>query len=877
MSYSPSDFGAFCHRCVLRDCRPVPPEPSRKSASPIVIVGEAPGLEEVEEGRPFVGMSGKELQRAMHSVGLRRSECHITNAVLCLRGNPSRSIERAERETKKENDEWRERIASSGNTAEDVATFEARSFLSPVEACRPRLLGEIAAAGNPAKVISLGGAAYRALTGRREKPMEVRGGPREEPFGHLLPTLHPAFVIRKRRWTHAFVADLARAVRWFSTGLEWKAPETFYRPTPRGLTEWLAREAGTPFVVYDVETAPGLFGGKYDPQYDLLRCVGLGSADGQRAIVVPFRSKEDPSRIFYTIEEYRELIAIFAEFFASPRWRKVGHNAGYYDRMVAERHFRVTPKPLLDTLGLHKFVEPELPHTLGYVGSIYTDVHSWKQGHVAENAETDAQLWAYNATDCAVTGMSVKPLVTAVRERRQTTQAAFWPFLQDVCVDLHKVGMYVDQAKRREHDRKLLTDAKKYLRVIRDASEWRDFNPGSFKQVAELLFDRWKLMPVDYTDSGDPSTGDDSIREILAKQQLTEAQRATIVGIRMYRRRTKYRGTYTLKLRPLNEVAVEEFYSFDEEETEEEFEDRQKKEVKKLGIVLSDGRVHGDWNAHGTLGWRLSGSNPNLMNVPNKLRDIFAEEPGWCLVGCDQAQLELRMSAALAHSAAYIQAFADRSDPHAAFCLDIFGKEYEKAEKDHKKALRRTVKELTYASQYRAEVETVHSVLTSAEDEEERLLYPNITVSQVGAMHRKWLARAKFDSWWEATDETYASQGYLVDPVLGLRCDFLDGTDDPQLGNKLVNFLCQSGGAAIVHLATKRFVENMPAEWKARGVRLVNQCHDSLTARVPMIDGLPEKVGKFLEECMTFKRGEFHGLDVEFLGEMKIGNNWKEV
>src|SRR5574340_738063 len=114
--------------------------------------------------------------------------------------------------------------------------------------------------------------------------MEVRGGPREEPFGHLLPTLHPSFVMRTRRWTHAFMADMARAVRWFTTGLQWKDPETNYRPTPSQLNVWLDREVGTPFVVYDVETAPGFpDAGRYDPQYDNLRVVGLSSHDGRRA------------------------------------------------------------------------------------------------------------------------------------------------------------------------------------------------------------------------------------------------------------------------------------------------------------------------------------------------------------------------------------------------------------------------------------------------------------------------------------------------------------------------------------------------------------------------------------------------------------------
>jgi hypothetical protein len=239
------------------------------------------------------------------------------------------------------------------------------------------------------------------------------------------------------------------------------------------------------------------------------------------------------------------------------------------------------------------------------------------------------------------------------------------------------------------------------------------------------------------------------------------------------------------------------------------------------------------------------------------------------------------MGAGLAKSVVYIQAFDADADPHLQFCYDIFGTEtYDKAK--NKKELRRLVKELTYASEYRAEVETVHSVLTSAEDDDERLLFPTLTMSQTGAMHRKWLGRAKFDSWWEEEDRTFARQGYLVDPILGLRCDFLDGSDDPQIGNKLVNFRCQSGGAAIVHLATRRFLENMPAAWKDRShvdpklwrVMLIQQGHDALVVECDA--DIAEAVGKFMEECFTFSKDAF-GLGVKFFGEMKVGQNWKEV
>ena len=45
----------------------------------VVLVGEAPGIDEVRSGKPFTGSSGRFLNEALVSAGLRRSECYLTN------------------------------------------------------------------------------------------------------------------------------------------------------------------------------------------------------------------------------------------------------------------------------------------------------------------------------------------------------------------------------------------------------------------------------------------------------------------------------------------------------------------------------------------------------------------------------------------------------------------------------------------------------------------------------------------------------------------------------------------------------------------------------------------------------------------------------
>src|SRR5689334_13720647 len=53
------------------------------SDADLVIVGEAPGRDEVRQGMPFVGASGKLLNATLREVGLPRAKVYVTNVTLC--------------------------------------------------------------------------------------------------------------------------------------------------------------------------------------------------------------------------------------------------------------------------------------------------------------------------------------------------------------------------------------------------------------------------------------------------------------------------------------------------------------------------------------------------------------------------------------------------------------------------------------------------------------------------------------------------------------------------------------------------------------------------------------------------------------------------
>ncbi len=84
-----------CTKCGLAGNRrnPVPGEGSLKAE--VMFVGEAPGVEEDRQGRPFVGAAGKLLNSLLESIGLNRTKVFITNVVKCRppRNRPPRVSE----------------------------------------------------------------------------------------------------------------------------------------------------------------------------------------------------------------------------------------------------------------------------------------------------------------------------------------------------------------------------------------------------------------------------------------------------------------------------------------------------------------------------------------------------------------------------------------------------------------------------------------------------------------------------------------------------------------------------------------------------------------------------------------------------------------
>lgn len=147
----------------------------------LVFVGEGPGAEEDAQGLPFVGAAGQLLTKMIEAMGLRRQDVYICNVVKC-RPPGNRDPEPDE-----------------------------------IEACEPFLKAQLASI-QPRAIVALGRFAVQTLLRDKTPITRLRGTWREFSGIRLMPTFHPAYLLRypsekRRAWS-----DLQQVMKFLGKG-----------------------------------------------------------------------------------------------------------------------------------------------------------------------------------------------------------------------------------------------------------------------------------------------------------------------------------------------------------------------------------------------------------------------------------------------------------------------------------------------------------------------------------------------------------------------------------------------------------------------------------------------------------------------------------
>lgn len=191
--------------------------------------------------------------------------------------------------------------------------------------------------------------------------------------------------------------------------------------------------------------------------------------------------------------------------------------------------------------------------------------------------------------------------------------------------------------------------------IYQDAG--REFNINSPSQLADVLFGDLRIPTkgIKKTKSGF-STAAPELEKIADLHSIVDK-------ISEYRELAKLKGTYADTLPKL---------------------------------VAADGRIHARFNQCIAATGRLSGSDPNLQNIPirselgREIRKAFVAAPNCVLVSADYSQIELRLAASIAQDASFIDAFRDGADIHkrtAAEMWNVSESEVTKAQRYAAKAI----------------------------------------------------------------------------------------------------------------------------------------------------------------------------------------------
>lgn len=208
-----------------------------------------------------------------------------------------------------------------------------------------------------------------------------------------------------------------------------------------------------------------------------------------------------------------------------------------------------------------------------------------------------------------------------------------------IIAEMEQTGIMINAENIKSVADKLKTFIDLEYNKIKDMAGF-DLNPNSPKQLSSYLYDKLGLKGAKKNKSG-YSTDEDTLKDLRISYPEYDS---FISSILKYREINKLYSTYTLNLLE----------------------------------YAKDGRIHTEFKQTGTATGRLSSSNPNMQNIPQKgeyaeiLRSSFVAKKGCKLVSLDYSQIELRILAHLSEDENLIKAFNENKDIHTMTALNIF-------------------------------------------------------------------------------------------------------------------------------------------------------------------------------------------------------------
>jgi DNA polymerase-1 len=588
----PKFLDCNCSKCKFKKGTFVPPQKGAR----LMFIGEAPGGLEEKTGIPFVGETGEFLRNSLSSIGIDHTKVYITNTCMCRPEN------------------------NKTPTPKQASNCADGHIWEEIQALQPEL---VILVGNVAIQYCLdisGPSKYRGVISKRNGT-------------HFLGIYHPSYIKRngynqkiKRIWYN----DLNKISRFLSQKTEKQYILIEREAELDNIVNFLNSQK---VLAFDIETTP--FEEKENMYLQDLEILTIAfSWAKDKAVCIPLNHPENKMNRAKCEEAVRNILLSNS--------KKIIHNVMFEDKFLKKNLGIETKNIYADTMLMQYVINPEEKRGLKYL--------SWKYlpcgvvDFVSDDYKNEPleDVAMYNMDDADKTLQLYHVLKSKLLDdKMRWLNYKLMPKLATTLVNVESRGCLVDQEYlaeyKKEYEKKIQQLKTDLFSLPGVPNNFNDKSLNSPQQLRHLLFEIYKLSPVNTTDKGALSTDKETLEELAGQSEFCKL-------LLEYRKYSKIYSTY----------------------------------VKGLQDKLYNGRVYGNLRP-ATVTGRLKSDHINLQNPPkdSAFRKVIIAPVGWKLISFDFKQLEIAVLAMYCKDETLIELIKNGADIHSSTASYIFEKPIE--------------------------------------------------------------------------------------------------------------------------------------------------------------------------------------------------------
>lgn len=485
-----------CDTCTLSGPEPVPYEGDLKTAK-VMFIGEAPGKQEDEDRRPFVGRAGIALRDAIDEAGIASEDVIYTNVCKCRPVNNRTPIKK-------------EITRCTKYLEKEIEEFQ----------------GDL--------LVVLGGVPLQAVLGKHGL-LNNRGYGFTAYGKHVFVTYHPAYVLRNPNTSveESFRKDIKKVKTYLTTDkkIAYEICET--EDDLEGMMDRLEMSDEGVKVSVDIETTG------YDTFEDEILSIAFSFEDED--FFLPLEHKDSP-----WLGKSEVAMDLIKHIFISPNYKLVGQNAKFDMKFLRRRYGIVTENLWFDCMIAHyMLVGKFIPHTLKAMAWKYTDMGGYEIDRETLSDATLEEVGNYNVMDTRMAlelanyfenRMGEEQLQLLTEIVAPATQAVAEMELEGVLLDAdvleEQLEKYIGEVTKLEEDMLKYPIIQEYA-----GKQGKKFNFGSPKQLREVF----EMLKIDTgkrsKKTGAMSTDEESLKNVKGRHGLVN-------DLLDFRKKDKVLGTY---------------------------------------------------------------------------------------------------------------------------------------------------------------------------------------------------------------------------------------------------------------------------------------------------------------------------------------------